>query len=274
MILSLFLIATLVAGGMAQGLGLSTLCGLGTSNPGKIVGGTEAQRGNWGWQIALKYNGQFICGGSLINNEWVITAAHCVYGRLNPSTYTVDVGIHNRLVPDTWSKTNLRVSKVIMNTAYSDAKIINDIALIKLSAPVAFDSTSYRIIPVCLPTTSTQFQGYNGYATGWGTLYSGGPLSSVKMQVQLPILSDASCKSYYTTYGYQIDATTQVCAGQAGQGKDTCQGDSGGPLHIKSSDGRWYLVGLTSFGIGCGNTGVYTRVTAFNNWVLSTLATN
>jgi len=227
------LIATLVAGGMAQGLGLSSMCGLGTSNPGKIVGGTEAAKGNWGWQIALKYNGQFTCGGSLINNEWIITAAHCVYGRANPAYYTVDIGVHNRLVPDSWSKTNLRVSKVIYNTAYNDRLISNDIALMKLSSPVAFDTATYRIIPVCLPTTTSQFQGFNGYATGWGTLYSGGPLSNVKMQVSLPIQNDASCKSYYTSYGYNIDTNSQVCAGLHGQGKDTCQGDSGGPLHIK-----------------------------------------
>lgn len=274
MILALFLIATMVAGGMAQGLNLSPLCGLGTANPGKIVGGTEAARGNWGWQIALKYNGQFTCGGSLINDQWVITAAHCVYGRANPAYYTVDAGIHSRFAPDSWSKTNLRVSKVIINSGYNDRLLIGDIALLKLSAPVALDSVYNRIVPICLPTTTSQFQGFNAYATGWGSLASGGSLSAVKMQVSLPLQNDASCKSYYVPYGINIDTNSQVCAGIHGQGKDTCQGDSGGPLHIKASDGRWYLVGITSFGIGCGNVGVYTRVNAYSNWILSTLASN
>lgn len=136
------------------------------------------------------------------------------------------------------------------------------------------DTATYKVIPVCVPTSSNAFQGQLGYATGWGALYENGPVSNVKMEVPLPILSDAACKSYYTPYGYNINPLTQVCAGQAGNGKDTCQGDSGGPLVSKGTDGRWYLVGVTSFGIGCGNTGVYTRTSAYQNWILSSINTN
>jgi len=274
MIIALCLIATLVAGGMSQGLGVDLNCGFGTTNPGKIVGGVEAARGNFGWQIALKYNGQFTCGGSLINNQWVITAAHCVAGRLNPAYYTIDVGLHNRLVPDTWTKSNLKVSKVLMHSSYNAQTLVNDIALMKLSSPVTFDLATYKIIPICLPTTTSFSLNSFFYATGWGTLYSGGTVSAVKMQVALPYYPDNSCQSYHAPYGYSVNALTQICAGYPGQGKDTCQGDSGGPLAVKGYDGRWYLAGITSFGIGCGNTGVYTRVTGFSNWILSTIGSN
>lgn len=80
----------------------------------------------------------------------------------------------------------------------------------------------------------------------------------------MPILSDASC----LTSPYSIDPNVQVCAGI--RGKDTCQGDSGGPLVSKGSDGRWYLVGITSYGNGCGDqVGVYTRASTFHNWIVT-----
>ncbi len=105
----------------------------GTSNPGKIVGGQQAANGNWGWQVAMKYNGGFTCGGSLINENWVLTAAHCVYGRSTPSLYTFDAGINSRFTVNAWSKTNLRVSKIIMHPSYNPNLITNDIALMKLA---------------------------------------------------------------------------------------------------------------------------------------------
>ena len=94
------------------------------------------------------------------------------------------------------------------------------------------------------------------------------------MEVALPLLSDQQCTSYYAQYNTVFYPLTQVCAGIAGNNKDTCQGDSGGPLVARASDGRWYLVGLTSFGFGCGNNGVYTRTSGYQNWITSTLNSN
>ena len=137
------------------------------------------------------------------------------------------------------------------------------------------DTVNYRVIPVCIPTTSNAFQGQTSYATGWGAIYENGPVSNDLMEVPLPLLSDAACKSYYQQYGYPINTLTQVCAGIAGNNKDTCQGDSGGPLVARNSnDGRWYLVGITSFGFGCGDNGVYTRASGFQNWITTTLNSN
>ena len=110
----------------------------GTTNPNKIVGGTPAKVGDWGWQIAMKYNGGFTCGGSLLNENWVITAAHCVYGRNNPAAFTIDAGITSRFTTNSWSKTNLRVSKIIIHPSYNPNTITNDIALMKLSVHIYF----------------------------------------------------------------------------------------------------------------------------------------
>jgi secreted trypsin-like serine protease len=122
--------------------------------------------------------------------------------------------------------------------------------------------------------SSAVFQGQTSFATGWGAIYEGGPVSNDLLEVPLPLLSDNACKSYYQPYGYPINPLVQVCAGIAGNNKDTCQGDSGGPLVNRASDGRWYLTGITSFGIGCGNTGVYTRTSAYQNWIVQTLNSN
>ena len=131
-----------------------------------------------------------------------------------------------------------------------------------------------RIITVCIPTSSNVFQGQTSYAKGWGAIKYGGPLSDDLLQVSLPLLSDDACKLYYERYAYKINTLTQVCAGIRGNNKDTCQGDSGGPLVNKGSDGRWYLTGITSFGIGCGETGVYTRTSAYQDWIVQTLNSN
>jgi secreted trypsin-like serine protease len=95
-------------------------------------------------------------------------------------------------------------------------------------------------------------------------------LSNDLIEVALPLLSDSDCKQYYSPYKIDIVTMTQICAGRAGQHKDTCRGDSGGPLVAKNTtDERWYLIGITSYGFGCGNNGVYTRVSSFYNWILS-----
>lgn len=237
--------------------------------PVRIVGGLEAQIGDWGWQVFIyqNINGEkSLCGGSLINTQWIITAAHCVSESLSPANYLVSVGVHTLK-----NATNLAVSKVIMNSAYDDETSLNDLALLKLKNPIQIDNTTFKIVPICVPTSSARFQNTLGYATGWGTLSSGGSVSNVLMQVSLMILPDYNCtQSIYT----DVDAETQVCAG-IGNGKDTCQGDSGGPLVQKDSDGRWYLVGITSYGVGCGtNPGVYTRASAYSSWILSNLNMN
>lgn len=100
--------------------------------PNKIVGGYQAAVGDWGWQIGMNYNGRFSCGGSLINSQWVLTAAHCLYGRLTPSYYTISVGYNDRLTPNSWS-TVKAVTKIFIHESYSPSTFSNDIALMKLA---------------------------------------------------------------------------------------------------------------------------------------------
>lgn len=81
----------------------------------------------------------------------------------------MSIGIHNRFQPDSWSHPDLRVSRVIIHPNYDETLSKNDIAMVKLASPIQLDYSSFKIIPICIPTTSTQFQNRNAYATGWGT---------------------------------------------------------------------------------------------------------
>lgn len=98
----------------------------------KVVGGVRADPEDWGWQTAMEYNGRFTCGGSILNKEWVITAAHCVYGRNYPSSYNFRFGLHDRSNPESYADSR-KVSKIFIHPRYSQYTLQNDIALMRLS---------------------------------------------------------------------------------------------------------------------------------------------
>jgi len=117
---------------------------VGLPSDDKVVGGQKADPQDWGWQVAMNYNGRFTCGGSLLNSEWIITAAHCVYGRTNPAYYTFDLGLHDRSVPESWA-IKRSVSKVIIHESYSTRTLENDIALMKLSVSLTKKTNKRKI---------------------------------------------------------------------------------------------------------------------------------
>ena len=102
-----------------------------SQDPLKIVGGTEAIKGDYGWQSSLMYLSGFSCGGSLINSQWIVTAAHCVHSQPNPTYWSFQIGHHDRYFPESWSFAR-KVSKVIIHPGYSETWWRNDIALLKL----------------------------------------------------------------------------------------------------------------------------------------------
>lgn len=271
----LIVLAVILATAFAQQNGDTTKlnppnCGkrlprLDPDNGNKVVGGEIADREDWGWQISLNSSGRLICGGSLVNSQWLITAAHCLYYNQNPVYYSIDLGVHDRANLEPWATTR-KVSKVIVHPNYNPSQIKNDIALMKLDTPVTY---SDQIVPVCVPKKEEDYANKASYATGWGSLRSGGSTVRYLYQVQMNVLSDARCKQKYSTSNSQIE----VCAGD-NEGKDTCQGDSGGPLVVKHDDKRWYLSGITSWGYGCGDGGVYARTSAFYDWVEDNIERN
>ena len=125
-------------------------------------------------------------------------------------------------------------------------------------------------MPVCIDDGSINYENKESWATGWGALVEGGSASRKLYQVKLPILTKARCVQKYR----QSNQTVEVCAGD-NAGIDTCQGDSGGPLVVRNPvDGKWYNHGVTSYGYGCGDGGVYARTGAFKDWIAETIRNN
>lgn len=244
----------------------------GLSGP-TIVGGGPAQLGAWPWQVSLRITtqqGSFLCGATLVSDQWVLTAAHCIEdatgNTISPGNITVRAG---SLQKDSGGVV-AGVSRVIKHHAYESATTDNDIALLRLSSPLPLSSTIRPIAPLSasqeqqLAATTTL-----ATVTGWGTTGPGGSVSAVLMQAQVPLISSSDCANQSAYSSSQL-SSNMICAGYPQGGKDSCQGDSGGPLVVSNGQGGHVLAGIVSWGEGCAAPdypGVYTRVANYQPWL-------
>uniref|UniRef100_A0A3Q2CGN1 Peptidase S1 domain-containing protein n=1 Tax=Cyprinodon variegatus TaxID=28743 RepID=A0A3Q2CGN1_CYPVA len=248
-------------------------CGLAPLN-NRIVGGEAAPPGSWPWQVSL-HTFAHICGGSLINDQWVLTAAHCVSWLGSTPFLTVYLGRQNQSEsnPNEVSRT---VTRIIIHPGYNIPRFNNDIALLKMSEPVVF---SNYISPVCLAAFNSTFNiGEDAWVTGWGNIGYDEPLPSPGklLEVDAEIVGTHQCKCDYSKIDDDVITDNMICAGFREGGKGPCFGDSGGPLVSQQGD-RWILAGVVSFGVGCNAPNfpsVYARVSQFESWIKSHITRN
>jgi len=244
-------------------------CGLENPNgvEDRIVGGHEAAHHEWPWQVALFVDDAWFCGGSLISDEWVMTAAHCADGA---GYFDVMAGAHNVRASSEPHRIEITSFEGQTHPEWDSNSLYADIALVHLPEKITF---SEYIRPSCLPPASDANEEYVGQLTtpvGWGKNAdsAGGITPDLNMVEDLPVITPAACADYYGSIIY----SGIMCIDSAG-GKGVCNGDSGGTLNIRQTEGgnKWTQVGVTSFvsSAGCesGNPHGFSRVAEHLEWI-------
>ncbi|XP_036971411.1 proproteinase E-like [Acanthopagrus latus] len=246
-------------------------CGVPAVQPNtnnRVVNGEDARAHSWPWQISLqvKHGSRYhhTCGGTLIGPRWVLTAGHCIWPG---DVYRVVLGEHDMTLQEGTEQIR-DVLRIIVHPNWDIDFVAdgNDLALLKLDkSPIMNDSVGVA----CLPAAGEILaHGTSCYISGWGNLYTHGPMPDKLQQALLPVVEHSVC-TQSDWWGGTVKST-MVCAG--GDVVSGCNGDSGGPLNCLGQDGRWYIQGVTSFVSSrvCNEVKkptVFTRTSAFTDWL-------
>ena len=242
----------------------------------RIVGGKETRHGSAPYMARIRdaVNKKHLCGATILDQEWILTAAHCIRYKDERNVTSDDIHIYLG-DHDSSSDANerhlkkLTVAEIIIHDDYNDHDLSNDIAIIRISRPLMWFTDYIR--PICLPPEGLArhlFQsGNTGRVTGWGQLLERGAFPSSLNEVKLPFVTKDNCQA--TTHSPIPENV--FCAGYYNTSKDACDGDSGGPYAMKYK-GRWYQMGIVSSGDGCAKDGkyaYYTEIPRFLPWLRS-----
>ncbi|XP_070763178.1 ovochymase-2 [Enoplosus armatus] len=231
----------------------------------RVVGGAEAAYGSHPWIVSLQNRGSHFCGGAILTDRWIMTAAHCFasLSKESLSGVRVVVGEFDRRVDDEEEQVFL-IKSVSVHEKYHHALPMSyDIALVELDQHVRLGAS---VQPICLPLPDESVPPETSCIVGgWGRMKEKGRLPAVLREVQVDLVDPAKCKYVLQTVKSSLlnqrpakpqPAMTVVCAGPERGGRDACQGDSGGPLVCPagSGGGHWVALGVTSWGKGCGRS--------------------
>ncbi|ELV11198.1 Serine protease 40 [Tupaia chinensis] len=254
---------------------VSTECGKSTVT-GKIFGGKKANPERWPWQASLLLNGRHICGATLIDRNWVASAAHCFQRSHSPSDYRILLGYNQLHHPTNYSR-QMTVRTVIVHSEYDKQhRMGSDITLLQLHVSVDFNS---HISPACVPDSSTVLNtSRTCWISGWGMITEDTflPRPFQLQEGEVGIIENRFCANFFQPenpskpsnrdYGIYDD---MLCAGNLMEETSICRGDSGGPL-VCPVNGKWYLIGISSWSLDCRSPigpSVFTRVSYFSNWI-------
>eukprot|EP00928_Gymnodinium_smaydae_P046557 TRINITY_DN31018_c0_g1_i1.p1 TRINITY_DN31018_c0_g1~~TRINITY_DN31018_c0_g1_i1.p1 ORF type:complete len:398 (+),score=14.83 TRINITY_DN31018_c0_g1_i1:104-1297(+) len=236
-----------------------------SSDDTRVVNGFDTSTCQWRWQAYVGAHG--LCGGSLVSDRWILTAAHCV-NSTSEKDITVKLGLRDL---DQVSHV-YRVRRIVTHHKYEPRQVRYDFALLELDEVVEFSDC---IGPVCLPEADEDATpGSKCIITGWGSTHDGGPASKILQEATVSIKSKAECEAGDGKLNDEM-----FCAGGSNDSAptDSCHGDSGGPLvcYRDRDRQRYVLQGVTSWGVsGCGEPGkptVYARVHEVRDWLSSTM---
>lgn len=215
------------------------------------------------WLAAVYIDGNFACGGTIIDRTTFLTAAHCSQF----PTDKLEVSIHRHDLtkkPEQERGATVRVNRVTVHPGFNNETIDNDIAVWKIEVP-----SPIKISHIELDDGSLGLrEGELVKAAGWGKTWVLGQPSPILLEVSLPLSRTSTCSFLWGLIGKGIKTETQICAGQR-LGRNACHGDSGGPLFI-TRDGQDYLLGVTSFGLPCAHWRVptiWTRVAGYRDFI-------
>ncbi|NWW71675.1 TMPS9 protease, partial [Climacteris rufus] len=238
------------------------------SKPSKIVGGTDASRGEIPWQVSLKEDSRHFCGATIIGDRWLLSAAHC-FNETNPEEITAFMGTTSLNGTDE-NVVKVNVTRVITHPLFNPMILDFDVAVLELARPLVFNK---YIQPVCLPLAVQKFPvGKKCLISGWGDLQEGNDTKpEILQKARVGIIEQNTCN-----FLYNFSLTDRmICAGFMEGMVDSCQGDSGGPLACEVTPGVFYLAGIVSWGFGCAQAmrpGVYSRITKLTDWILDTIS--
>ncbi|XP_075385713.1 vitamin K-dependent protein C isoform X2 [Tenrec ecaudatus] len=233
----------------------------------RLINGQLTRWGESPWQgILLDAKKKLACGAVLIHRSWVLTAAHCVE---EAKKLTVRLGEYDLRRWENW-EVDLDIQKIIIHPNYTRRTSDNDIALLRLDKPVML---SQAIVPICLPDSGLSEReltqvGQEMVVTGWGFRSETKRNRTFILNfIKIPMVPRNECIEAMNN----VVTENMLCAGILGDSRDACEGDSGGPM-VTSFHGTWFLVGLVSWGEGCGrlnNYGIYTKVSQYLDWIHS-----
>ncbi|MEM7538532.1 MAG: serine protease [Chloroflexota bacterium] len=256
-----FFLIALPMSANAQGITDQSMRTLSRSVLPKIVGGEDATQGEIPWQVSLQDRSGHFCGGSVIAENWVLTAAHCVLGE-DAGSLTVWTGSINVTIDESAGQA-AKVKQIIVYPDYGFS-MDGDVALLLLEEALTLDA---NVSTISLATAAVA-GGTDAMTSGWGVMGDSANegIPEILQKVDVPIVSTETCNE---AYGGEI-TDGMICAGFQEGGKDSCYGDSGGPLVISDGASGWLQVGITSWGEGCALPnfyGVYAKVSQYESWI-------